>query len=142
MKIGDYVCVKANGKYPGQAMKWTENLLSVQITKSPIVLFHSSEEKITGFRAKEVCFHEGYAIRGYVYALELPTGTEIERYQGREVRVALTENMKIRFLGKMSCDWSFLGDGTVKELSSYSPLLEKYLDNEPYHWTTTTKKKK
>jgi len=135
MKIGDYVQIKSNGKYSGQNMEWTENLLSVETTEKPMVLFHSAEEKITEFKAKQTCFHDGYAIRGHVYALELPSGVEIERYQGREVRVELVEGMTMRYLGQMTCDYIPKGR-TVKEVAKYSPLLKSYLKNEPYHWTT------
>lgn len=135
MKIGDYVLVKQNGKYSGQGMEWTESLLSIETTESPVILYHSAEEKITEFRTKQTCFHDGYAIRGHVYALELPAGVEIERYQGREVRVELTEGMKIRYLGQMTCNY-ICSENTVKEVAKYSPLLKSYLKNEEYHWTT------
>lgn len=135
MKIGDYIKIKPNGKYSGQGMKWTENLLSTETTFEPMILFHSAEEKMTEFRTKQTCFHEGYAIRGHVYALELPAGIEIERYQGREVRVELTEGMKIRYLGQMTCDYIPNGR-TVKEIAKYSLLLKSYLNKEEYHWTT------
>lgn len=136
MKIGDYIQIKENGKYSGQNMEWTEKLISVEKTSAPVILYHSAEDKIKEFRAKQTCFHEGYAINGHVYALELPAGVEIERYQGREVRVNLTEDMKIRYLGKMTCEFISIDSHTVKETAKYSPLLLKYLKKEAYHWTT------
>jgi hypothetical protein len=138
MKIGDYVPVKANGTYAGQGIEWTEELISVEITKRPMVLYHSSEEKISEFQAKQTCFHEGYAIRGHVYVLELPAGVEVERYPGREIRVELTEDMRLRYLGQMKCDYEFFPDGRVRETASYSQLLKSYLKKEEYHWETVS----
>ena len=136
MRVGDYVRIKPNGKYSGQGMKWTEELLSVETTNEPIVLYHSAEEKITEFRSKQTCFHQGYAIRGHVYALELPAGVEIERYQGREVRVELTADMRLRYLGQMKCTYEPVGRSSFREYAKYTPLLKEYLENEEYHWTT------
>lgn len=105
-KLGKKIEVKINGNYFGQDIKWTEQLLKTEITKEEKIFFHASDNPISSFKAKETCFYEGYSVRGFIYALTVPIGTEVRYYRGGERRLDLIPGMKIIYIGRIKYDYS------------------------------------
>lgn len=101
MRKGAYIQIKENGKYSGQDMNWTERKTSSKIIDSEVKVYHYSDTKLNVFRAKTTCFFDTKkSVEGHVYELTIPVGTYVEYYDD-EVRINLTENMKIRYIGQI-----------------------------------------
>ena len=102
MKKGGYIKTKENGKYTGQDMRWTERMTKEEITVEDIKAYHYSDRKLSEFCSKETCFFDSQIdIEGFVYSATIPAGTEIRRYDN-EIRVEISPNFKIRYIGKIT----------------------------------------
>jgi len=143
MKKGTQIQVSSEARYNGQDMSWTETFTGTEkIGNGGEWVFHSSNEKITSFRAKEICvspYEYGKHLmktnskkkdvisrfywKKFIYAIFLPEGFEVDTYSGDEYRFELTEGMRVVFLGTvyeayLGSERVMTGSG-LKEISKY-----------------------
>lgn len=112
MKRGDLIKISKNAKYKGQFMNWTEEHTGKALLKAGTKLYHSSNKRINEFLTKETCFFFNVTAPGYTYCLLLDEDVEVNVYDD-EVRLMLTENMKMYYIGE-------------KKYSHFQPYNEKY----------------
>lgn len=87
--------------YKGQDMKWTETFDYSEVLKTDMIAYHYSDKPIKNFAKKETCFFpDPYDYTDIGYKIIIPAGTKINWYKSGEIRVEITENMKINQLKK------------------------------------------
>lgn len=115
MKRGDIVKVREGAKYTGQTMPWTEEKTGKIILKKGSIVYHSSDAKLSIFRAKVTCFFVDSPCCGHVYALHITEDITIDSYD-TEVRIELNKNSKIQYLGRKYIKYDY--DTRVEEFDS------------------------
>ena len=98
-EISDWVFVMDDAEYPGQDMKWTEEMEPYQIKKGE-KFFHFSDYEIEEFRSKETCFFTSERSFGHCYEFTAESDMEAKiSPMGDEVRLELVEQMSLQYMG-------------------------------------------